>query len=328
MKRESINYFIVGSFVLIILVVLFFVLHRVTGSIGPTDKYYVIYKNVGGIKYGTSVLYEGYQVGQVEDIEPLRDSGLTSYRITLSVIRDWKIPNDSVASIVASGLLSAISINIQEGSSTTAYLPGETLEGREASNIFAAVNNVAAELNELSKEGLKPFIDNLNSHINNLATELHILITRDVRPVIKKIDRELDGKVIEDMKILGDKLNESADRLLTLLNNENQENVANFLENIDSASSNLNDLLLRIEDTRIALNDILNDIDTLVENNEGNIDSSISNLQKSLDIIAQHITAIVHHMEGSTRNIHELSRRVRENPGILLRSSPQLEEVE
>ena len=34
-------------------------------------KYFVTYNNVSGIKYGTPVAFEGYQVGQVEIIEPI-----------------------------------------------------------------------------------------------------------------------------------------------------------------------------------------------------------------------------------------------------------------
>ena len=65
MKRENINYTVVGSFVLIIAVCFFVFLYQVTGSSGPTDKYYVTYKNVSGIKFGTPVSFGGYQIGQV-----------------------------------------------------------------------------------------------------------------------------------------------------------------------------------------------------------------------------------------------------------------------
>ena len=71
MKRENINYLAVGLFVIVIMSAFFVVVYKITGRTGPTDHYFVTYDNVTGIKYGTPVSYEGYQVGQVELIEPV-----------------------------------------------------------------------------------------------------------------------------------------------------------------------------------------------------------------------------------------------------------------
>ncbi len=76
------------------------------------------------------------------------------------------------------------------------------------------------------------------------------------------------------------------------------------------------------------MDNILGNINSLVETNEGNINASITDMRNSLDIVAQHINAIIHHMEGSSRNIHELSRQVRENPSLILKGSPQPNEGE
>jgi len=100
MKRENINYIAVGTFVLIITASFFVFLYQVTGSSGPTDNYYVTYNNVTGIKFGTPVLFDGYQVGQVESIEPIRTQGDTRYRLKLSIQQDWPVPEGSIAKIV------------------------------------------------------------------------------------------------------------------------------------------------------------------------------------------------------------------------------------
>ena len=86
MKRENINYIVVGSFVVVMLVAFFVVMYQVTGRSGPTEQYFVMYSNVTGVKYGTPVLYEGFQVGQVEQIQPVRESGKTRYQLTLAVV--------------------------------------------------------------------------------------------------------------------------------------------------------------------------------------------------------------------------------------------------
>ena len=326
MRRENINYFAVGIFVLSMLAVFFVVLYRITGRTGPTDEYYVVYSNITGVKYGTPVLYEGYQVGQVEIIDPVHEGGRTRYRLGLSVVKDWRIPSDSVAHLVASGLISAITIDIREGKSTVLLQPGSTMPGHEAINVFAAINEVAEEFQGLTRESLKPMIDNLNTQIQLLAAELHDLTTKSVRPLIDNINQKLGEQVFTDITDLLRKLNTGADRLLVLTDENNQQNLQQFLANMETASGSLNELLGRIEDTRSAMNQLIQNVDGMVVENDENIKSSVKNLRQTLDVISQNINAITYHLEGSSRNIHELSREVRENPGLLLKSTPQTEE--
>jgi len=326
MRRENINYFAVGVFVLSMLAVFFVVMYKITGRTGPTDEYFVEYGNVTGIKYGTPVLYEGYQIGQVEQIEPVRKGVGTRYRTRLSVLKGWQIPSDSVAHLVASGLISAITIDIREGSSTTLLQPGSMLVGREAINVFAAINEVAEELQGVTRESLRPLIDNLNVQIQSLAAELHDLTTKSVRPLIDNINQKLGEQVFTDTTELLRKMNTSADRLLILMNEDNQQNLQQFLANMEDASGTLNELLARIEDTRLAMDQLVHNVDGMVVDNDENIRNSVQDLHQTLDVIAQNINAITYHLEGSSRNIHELSREVRENPGLLLKSSPQTEE--
>ena len=308
------------------LAVFFVVLYKITGRTGPTDEYYVQYSNITGVKYGTPVLYEGYQIGQVEKIDPVHEGGRTRYRLGLSVVKDWKIPSDSVAHLVASGLISAITIDIREGKSTTLLQPGSNMQGHEAINVFTAINDVAEELQGVTRESLRPMIDNLNTQIQSLAAELHDLTTKSVRPLIDNINQKLGEQVFTDITDLLRKLNTSADRLLVLMNDNNQQNFQGFLANMESASGTLNELLGRIEETRTAMDQLVHNVDGMVVDNDEDIKSSIKNLHQTLDVISQNINAITYHLEGSSRNIHELSREVRENPGLLLKSTPQKEE--
>lgn len=326
MKRENINYLIVGSFVLLMAATLLVVLYQITGRTGPTDAYFVNYSNVTGVKYGTPVLYEGYQVGQVVNIKPVRQGGSTRYELTLNVEKDWAIPSDSVASLVASGLLSAITVEIREGTSQTLLKPGDYIEGQEAANIFSAVNEVAGELQQLSRDSIKPLINNLNTQINSLSSELKDLTTNSIRPLIDNINSQLDQQLFADMHKLLDNLNDGSDRMLQLLNDDNLHNMTQFLGNMEDASSELNGLLDRIEETRAAMNGVLIDIDGLVVDNQESIKLSVNDMRKSLDVLSQNIDAIVYHMEGSARNMHELSRQLRENPGLILKGTPQSDE--
>lgn len=325
MKRDNINYLVVGIFVLAVMAAFLVVMYKVTGRTGLTDTYYVEYGNVTGVKYGTPVLYEGYQVGQVEEIQPRREGGRTRYVLALAITRDWTIPSDSIATLVASGLLSAITVEIKEGSSTELLEPGEYLQGRDAVGIFNAVNEVAGELQALSRDTLRPMAENLNAQINHLSAELQDLITHSVRPLFDNMNEKLDEKIFSDLTDLLAKLNDSSDRLLVLLDDRNLNNLSTFLDNMKTGSNTFNDLLDRIEETRAAMNGVLIDIDRLVTDNRENLRSAITDLRETLDAVAQNVNAIVYHLEGSSRNVHELSRQLRENPSLILRSSPQTE---
>ena len=328
MKRENINYFVVGIFVVIMSISFFVVLYKVTGRTGPTDTYYVMYDNVTGVKYGTPVLYEGFQVGQVVEINPERQEGKTSYKLKLDIQKDWHIPEDSVASMLASGLLSAITIDIQEGTSQALLEPGDTIQGQEAANLFNAVNEVATEIKELSRLSIKPLLANMNEEVDVLSEEIRTLSSESIRPVVEKIGERLDKEVINDLRDLLEKLNMSADRVLLVLDENNQENLDEFLANMKYASTTLNEVLFRIEDTRAAMNEVLLHVDGVVTDNESNINTSMTDLQKSLNIISQKINAITYHMEGTSRNMHELTRQLRENPSLIIKSSPQTDDEE
>ncbi|MCZ6802810.1 MAG: hypothetical protein O7D86_02450 [Proteobacteria bacterium] len=104
---------------------------------------------------------------------------------------------------------------------------------------------------------------------------------------------------------------------------------------MNSASSNMNELLGDIDGTRQSMDILLSNIDNvigdinyMIENNDGKMDASLTDLQKTLSVISTHIDTITHHLEGSSRNIHEFTRQIKENPGLLIRGSAQTEKVE
>lgn len=336
MKRENINYIVVGAFVLSIMVAFFVFLYQVTGSSGPTDNYYVTYKNVTGIKYGTPVTFEGYQVGQVEKIDPMKEQGKTSYRLTLSIQRDWPIPEDSLAKMVASGLLAAVTIDIEEGTSDVLLEPDSEISGREAANIFAAVNEVATDIRDLSQNSIKPLLDNLSKQVDTISFEFTDLTRNTVRPMLENISSQIEqSNMVHKVDNLIGNLNKTSEDLQKVFDSQNQENLSLFLSNMSAASSNMNELVTNIDNTRKAMDILLSNIDNvigdinyMIENNDGKMNASLTDLQKTLSVISTHIDTITHHLEGSSRNIHEFTRQIKENPGLLIRGSAQTEKAE
>ena len=174
MKNMRINYAMVGGFVLVMLVAMVVVVGLLTGRTGTADTYFTHFPNVTGIKYGSKVTYEGFVIGQVEDIIPLREADRTRFQLKLSVKRDWPIPKDSLARITSSGLLAAVIVDIRGGSSQAMLAPGSEIIGGSNTNLFAMMSDVAGQVTDLNQSALKPLLQTLNNKIEKLGGILEV----------------------------------------------------------------------------------------------------------------------------------------------------------
>ena len=303
MKHENINYIAVGSFVLAVLAAFIVMVIMLTGRGGDTDTYQVYYNNVAGIKYGTLVSYEGYQLGQVESVEPVQGDGKTRYLVTFTIQKDWKVPSDSIAQIVSSGLLGAIAINIREGKSDTSLKVGGTLKGLQGADLFSAVGGAAGDIKLLIAD-VRDFVSTLNAEAK---------IFGDVRKFVATLNKETD--IFKDVHKLLKRLDNSAAGLESIMNQGNQENIGSIIENITRASQ-------RLDNTLNEIDTVVNTSNTLVTDNRSELQRSIRHLSASLEVISTHASTIAHNLDGTSRNLNEFSRQIRENPGLLLGSTP------
>ncbi len=326
MKRDTVNYVVVGMFVLAVGAALVYSIYRISGKSGPVDQYHVYYKDVAGLKYGTPVFFQGYQIGQVEDVspEPL-EQGIT-YRVSVSVNKDWPIPDDSIARIFASGLLSAKSININQGESLRKLLPGNEIKGEAELGMMVAINNAADTLRELSQSVL-PIITTLEGNINGLVTDMRKVTNEDLSVLLETANRRINSPVLfAKIENLLTRLNDSAENLQQFVTSENSQLLTAFLTNIESVSGNLDGLIGRIELSRQQMDKVLVEVEGLAGDNREELHQAIVSLRNNMQVIEQHIEAVSYNLEGSSRNMHEFTRQIRENPSLLfLGSSPQSE---
>jgi phospholipid/cholesterol/gamma-HCH transport system substrate-binding protein len=318
MKHERFNYIAVGLFVLAMGAVLLVTLYKLTGRSGPTDQYHAYFRNVTGLKFGTPVYYEGFHIGQVEEITPHNGAQPTRFRVDFSVRQGWSIPIDSEARLLASGLLAAMSIDIHGGQSEQLLKPGSQLTGREAANLFAVVNEVAAEIRELSDQGLKPLLSNMNRRIDDLAGHL---------------DAHLPG-ILVNANQLTQKLLTSSEAVEQLLGEDNRNVIAATITDLKQAASDFRRLAADLNKTRVsvdgtvqtamnaadATNRLIQTGADVVAENRADIRSASADLRHTLDVLATRLDAILYNLEGSSRNIKEFSRTVRDNPSVLISS--------
>ncbi len=306
MKNERINYLAVGTFVLAMLALLLVVLYRLTGERGATDTYYADFDNISGLNRSAPVSFEGYPMGRIAAVEPLQKQGRTAYRLTLKVQQGWKFPADSVARITAFSLLSEFVVDIRQGKSNVYLQPGATLQGLQGGDFYSALNGVAADVSDLTTHGVKPLLDKLNHHVDSLGG---------------KLEATVPG-LLKDLKTVLAKLDNNAEALKQLLSAENQQHVSRLLKNADTASVNLVELSSDVNKTRAQLDRLLNDAGALLKESGPDLRASVSELRTALDRVAENIDAIMHNTEGTSRNMYELSRQLRQNPGLLLNTTP------
>lgn len=332
MKRDNINYLAVGCFVLAMAVALAVLLFAVTGRGGPTDTYYVVYDNVAGLNFGTGVFFEGYRIGQVEAITPEPQAAGMRYRLELGVRSGWKIPSDSVATVAASGLISAVTIDIRQGHAPTTLKPGDTVEGRAQTDLFSVLNQAAGDFRTLSQDGLMPVLKNLDTRISAVTDEILKFRHEDLTPLVTMLHERLDKEVLGGTISIIRQLDESARGLQSMFGAANQAHVKDILTHVDGVAVNLNELVLHVEDSRAEADKLLVALDKLVADNRGGVNASVASAQVSmrelvvaLKTVNEHLAQILVNLEGGSRNMNEFARTIRGNPGRLLRNAESAE---
>lgn len=337
MRNNKLNYIIVGTFVLAMLAGLIFSIAMLTGRTGAVDNYYAVYRNVTGVKFGTQVLYEGFPIGQVEEVTPVSDGAAMSFKVDFSVKKDWRIPEDSLAKIAAPGLLSAITLSLSAGQSETALEPGSQVNGQEAANMFAMVSSVADQISLLAEKDIRPLLNNLNPLLESFTKSSDsfgklmegngallladmVALTGDLSVRIPRIGNEIE-EITGSIKAITESVNKSTKELSTLLTPKNRKQIESLIGNMDTAAGNFTELSSNLDG-------LIKDLNQVVTDNEGNLHESVSDVRYVTDSVARHIDTLNQNLEAMSRNMYEFSRQIRQNPGLLLGGTPPRDEAE
>tara|TARA_B110000438_G_scaffold284920_1_gene314467 strand:- start:549 stop:1559 length:1011 start_codon:yes stop_codon:yes gene_type:complete len=324
MKDTRINYVVVGGFTSVMILAFIVVITVLAGSTGATDKYFTVYNNVGGLKFGTQVLYEGYQIGQVDSIEPLFEDGQVEFRVNIEVKEGWVIPEDSIAQATVSGLLSAMTIDISGGDSPAPLSPGSRIPGVAPSNFFAALSEIGAEFGDLSQNSIKPLLKNLSGYI----TELGDAAVDNAGPMLvnlRSISEDLNNQLPE----ISASLNRTASLIETdVFSSYNRNNLSSVLSNFETASADMAGLASEFNETRVLIHESVQQINAVVADNASDVGDAVGDLRYTLATISRAIDDITGNLEASSRNFAEFSRLIRQNPGLLLGGTPQEDEAQ
>jgi phospholipid/cholesterol/gamma-HCH transport system substrate-binding protein len=295
MRRDTVNYTLVGAVVLAAIVLLLVGLALITGRGTATTGYVVRYRNVTGLRYGAPIFYQGYRVGQVGDVTPERSPEGIRYKVDLSIRRDWPIPKDSPARLQSTGLLADVSVGISEGTSKEMLPPGGELRGVEGADIFAAMNELAGEITSLTRNQITPLIQTLTRRVDSITGE---------------IDQRTPEILAQTHELLG-RLNTASDSLNDVLKPSNRADISKILGEVAKLSTELHK-------TRETLDSALGEIANIAKENRPDLRASVQDLSSVLEALSSRMDVITHHLESSSRNLDEFSREIRSHPNRLI----------
>lgn len=289
------TYFVVGLFSLVVIGITLAILVYLTGSPSASGRYYSRFKNVTGLDYGKPVYFEGYRIGQIASVEPLKDVVPIRFQVNYDIAAGWKIPADSRAVIQATGLLGDVSINIRAGTSQQ-YLPsGSEIPGEEAADLMTIVTDLAGELEKLNQEKIVPLLDLLYERTDSLTQTLDEQI-----PVLLTTVNEATGQLNQLIDTMGEVINDdSVKRINVLLSNGQQ-----FSESLKQAGDKVNILLSQTQ--------------ALVRDNDPKVDAMLTHLTESVGILSARLDSITSELESASMNLNELTDTVRRDPSRLI----------
>jgi phospholipid/cholesterol/gamma-HCH transport system substrate-binding protein len=190
MKKIS-NEVKVGAVTLLTIVVFVWLFNFLKGKdlFRRTTEYYTVYNKVGGLQESSPVEINGYKVGVVRSIEFLNaESG--KLLVQFSVNKNFKIPKNTIAEIVAVSLLGGMKVQFIYGNGPGSYSEFDTIPGRLAeslmdkveteflpvkdkiSNLIIVLDSVIASVDEVMNPEFKKNFSGTLAHLNSTTASL------------------------------------------------------------------------------------------------------------------------------------------------------------
>jgi phospholipid/cholesterol/gamma-HCH transport system substrate-binding protein len=302
MNRQVSNYFWVGLFTLVISLSTLWLLVKMTGKEADAVEYSSYYTNVTGLGYGTPVYFEGYRIGQIEAIQPEYKQTKLDFKVTYSVLQEWKIPVDSSAQINSAGLLADMSINIRGGESTEHFAPGAIIPGMPPADLFAQLGDVSDNITDITEEKVKPLLDMLYERLDS--------ITRQIDDGLPEIMANVNQSTAEL-----DQLMKSANELLS---QDNTENVEAFIANLAQLSQDMQQSVEALDQGLDNINGLVSDARGLISADDSEMADILKTAAKSMLALSNKLDSITNEIESASMNLNEATNLIRKNPSTLI----------
>ena len=166
MKKIS-NEFMVGLFVLLCLIGLFYLTYS-TGKMNLKKEgynIYVVFDEIAGLEKKAPVMLNGLEVGKVDQIKASYDGDKTRMTLKLWLDKSAKVRDNAVVSIKTLGLMGEKYIQISSYEGSNFIQPGAVLFGKPYLDLDALMEQAQVISKDLGEQ-VNKLVANLNSTVD------------------------------------------------------------------------------------------------------------------------------------------------------------------
>ena len=252
--------FVAGSFVIGGLIGFLAIIAVLGDFLQRTDSYYTRVNNVAGLKSGAAVIYEGYIIGSVTDIDPKPSEEGMSFHIGLAIEQGWQIPETSEASIASLSLLSAMAIQIDAGTGP-ALKPGSEIRMSEQMNFVDELSKTADNFARIAEDHVVPLLNTVDDLLNQHGAQ-----------TFDNVNVLTQGLATEVPQVTAN-LNNTINNLNTLIASLDPDAINNAVQDVDGILNDVDDILADVDgimgDVKTStsrLGQTMDGVDTVIQN--------------------------------------------------------------
>ena len=282
----------IGFFSLLAIIVLIIGINYLKGIniLNSNKTYYAKYDNIGGLKIGSSLFINGYQIGMVSDIQLLKNQNLL---VSVSSDHDIEIPNNSILSIVNQDIMGTKAVELILGDNNI-----------KAKNCDTLVSSVQSSLQDDVNKQILPLkikTEDLIGSIDSVMKIITAVLNKDTRNNLSNSLNSLDltfNLMSETMFKVNGIIDENDERITSIFKNleKSNDNITSILSNFSSLSDDLAN-----SNIKLIISD-LNAITQKINSSEGSLGLLINNKD------------IYQNLEKSTKALEDLIDDIKNNP--------------
>lgn len=290
-----------------------------------------------GLSAGALVEQAGYTIGTVVSVTPIfaaagqpapcgeatdeMPAAATTpcFEIRLRIDRNWPIPSNSIA-VVGSRLLQGTIVQIEPGDADTLASNDSILSGKgNDSDLSASANQLVIKLGEL--------LDHVQGIMNDAVAPILSSINQQVGALqnLTVSDNSDTGAALADVAEVLNNLKQLTGDLAAPSESERDTDIGKLLRATRLAAENVEQITAAVDSRSQEIRKAVEQftqlgerLNKLARNSSPAIQRSLTDAQYLVQEAATAITPILNNLDETTRNLVEMSRDLRDNPGVLL----------